>query len=225
MTPKIVKFEFEIPPVVRKSAVKKLPIFLARSVALALAALVFSTPVQAEFFIDNFQVLDVANDASPTSLSSGISVEVSGPGVALDPSNDRYVFNAANIGDTFTVRYDWAGVFDDLQSISGLELDRLAIGAFFGDWSLTIDTGISTHSFGPALPTILTSPIALDNATELTFEFEYTGGSPIPTGGVGTWGGLSNPLFATPEPTGLLLLGSVGVVGLLQRRRRSAKVS
>ncbi|MEL7500611.1 MAG: PEP-CTERM sorting domain-containing protein [Planctomycetota bacterium] len=190
--------------------------------ALAIAFVTCSS-ANAEFYIDNFSILDTVNDASPTSIgSNGITVEVTGPGVSLDPVNTRYVFNAANIGDTFRVRYDWTGVFNDLQSVSGNQLESIAIGAFFGNWTMSIDTGVGGPSFyGPALPTILPSAIGLDDATELTFEFTYDGGSPIPGGvGVGTWGGLNNPLFATPEPTGLVMLGGVGLVGLMRRRRK-----
>ena len=140
----------------------------------------------------------------------------------LEPGQDRYVFNAPNIGDTFVVRYDWAGIFDDLQSISGLQLESVAIGAFLGNWSMTIDNGTGAPVLfpGPALPTILPSPIAMDNATFLQFSFTYLGGSPLPSGGVGTWGGLNNPLFATPEPTAFMMLGGVGLVALARRRRK-----
>lgn len=190
-----------------------------------ITALLFCGTSNAEFFIDNFQVLDNPNDFTASSIgSNGITVEVAdnNGGTVVDKPQDRYVFNAPTIGDTFVVRYDWAGVFDDLQSISGLQLESIAIGAFLGDWSMAIDNGTGAPELfpGPALPTILPSPIAMDNATYLQFTFTYLGGSPLPSGGVGTWGGLNNPLFATPEPTGLLMLGSVGLVAFSRRRRR-----
>lgn len=183
--------------------------------------LILAGQANAEFYIDNFTIRDNPNDATATSIgSNGITVEVTGPGVTTDPINRRYVFSTTNIGDTFRVRYDWSGNFDDLQSVSGNMLERIPIGAFFGDWTMSIDTGVgSPNIYGPALPTILPTAIALDNATELTFEFRYDGGSPIPGGtGLGTWGGLSNPLFATPEPTSGMMLGVLGLM-MLQRRR------
>lgn len=192
-----------------------------RSFLLALIlALGFSLPCHGEFFIDNFVKLDNPNDASATYLTSGISVEVSGSGVTQDFANDRYIFTADNIGDSFRVQYTWSGVFDDLQSISGLELDRL-VGTFFGNWTLTVNTGVGVPTvIGPSIPTNLGTSIALDDATELTFDFVYDGGSPFPGGtGIGTWGGVANPLFATPEPTGAIMLGVVGLVAMARRRR------
>ena len=125
-----------------------------------------------------------------------------------------------NIGDSFTVKYDWAGIFNDLQSTSGNELIASPI-SFFGDWTMTIDTGVGTPAtYGPSLPTFLPSAIALDNATELTYTFTYDGGSPFPFGGLGSFGGPSNPLFATPEPTSLIMFGTAGLVLLSRRRRR-----
>ncbi|MEL7500731.1 MAG: PEP-CTERM sorting domain-containing protein [Planctomycetota bacterium] len=200
---------------------------MLRTTLLALAAaLMMCGTSNAEFFIDNFQTLDNPNDLAATSIgSNGITVEVddNNGGSFANDVQLRYEFTAANVGDTFVVRYDWAGIFNDLQSVSGNQLESVAIGAFLGDWSMTIDNGTGGPAIfpGPALPTILPSPIAMDNATFLEFTFTYNGGSPLPGGiGVGTWGGLGNPLFATPEPTGLLMLGCVGLVGLARRRRR-----
>ena len=71
-----------------------------------------------------------------------------------------------------------------------------------------------------AASTILASPIALDNATELTYTFTYDGGSPVGFG-IGSLGGTANALFATPEPTAFLMLGTAGLIVLSRRRRRS----
>jgi len=178
---------------------------------------------QAEFFIDNFSILDQVG-GGPTSIgSNGISVEVSdntNTTTATLSSNNRYSFIANNIGDTFVVSYDWAGVLGDLQSISGLELTQSPF-SFFGDWTVSIDTGVGTPVvLGPAIPPTLASPIALDNATELTYTFTYDGGSPIGFG-VGALGGTANALFATPEPSAFLMLGAAGLIVSSRRRRRS----
>ena len=197
--------------------------------ALLLTGLLCST-AQADFFIDNFSILDAVG-GGPTSIgSNGISVEVTesiGPGSSTDAddANSQYAFIANNIGDTFTVSYDWAGDFDDLQSVSGLQLTELPLN-FFGDWTLTIDTGGSTSDFDPTISTILSStPIELDDATELTFTFTYNGGGisipSVPVFGFGSFGGPSNPLFATPEPTAFMMLGTAGLIVLSRRRRKS----
>ena len=192
--------------------------------ALLLTGLLCST-AQADFFIDNFSILDDVGGGATSIGSSGITVEVTDTtgtttATALDAANSRYLFTPNNIGDSFVVSYDWAGVFDDLQSVSGTQLTQSPV-AFFGDWTLTIDTGVGTPaSFGPAIPTILSTPIELDNATELTYTFTYNGGSPLPTG-FGTFGGPANPLFATPEPTAFMMLGTAGLIVLSRRRRKS----
>lgn len=190
--------------------------------ALLLTALLCST-AQAEFFIDNFTILDDIG-GGPTSIgSNGITVNVS-DGTGTTTVTDRYSFITNNVDDTFVVSYDWDGVLGDLQSISGLQLSQLPVG-FVGDWNVTIDTGVGTPlTLGPAIPTVLASPIELDNATELTFTFTYLGGGVSlggPVFGVGTFGGPANALFATPEPTAFLMLGTAGLIVLSRRRRRS----
>ena len=194
--------------------------------ALLLTGLLCST-AQADFFIDNFSILDAVG-GGPTSIgSNGISVDVTesiGPGssTVADDVNSQYVFTANNIGDSFTVSYDWTGNFNDLQSVSGLQLTQSPLN-FFGDWTLTIDTGVSTSApLDPTIPSFLDTPIDLDNATELTYTFTFNGGSPSPLGfGFGTFGGPSNPLFATPEPTAFMMLGTAGLIVLSRRRRKS----
>lgn len=192
--------------------------------ALLLSTLLCST-AQADFFIDNFTVLDDVGGGATSIGSNGITVEVTDntgttTATTLDDFNNRYVFTANNIGDSFTVSYDWAGVFDDLQSVTGNQLTESPL-SFFGDWTMTIDTGLGAPAtFGPTIPTILGTPIDLDNATELTYTFTYNGGSPLPFG-IGTLGGPSNPLFATPEPTAFMMLGTAGLIVLSRRRRKS----
>ena len=192
--------------------------------ALLLTGLLCST-AQADFFIDNFSILDAVG-GGPTSIgSNGISVEVTesiGPGSSTDAddANSQYAFIANNIGDTFTVSYDWAGDFDDLQSVSGLQLTELPLN-FFGDWTLTIETGDSTSGLLDPTSSVL-GPIDLDNATALTYAFTYNGGNTFPLNfGFGTFGGASNPLFATPEPTAFMMLGTAGLIVLSRRRRKS----
>ena len=194
--------------------------------ALLFTALLFtallSSNAQADFLIDGFSVLDDIGGPATSIGSNGISVAVSdntGTTVA-DDDNDYYFLQAFNAGDSLVISYDWAGVFDDLQSISGNQLEELPVD-FFGNWTTTIDTGVGTPSvFGPSVPTVLATPIELDDATELTFTFTYNGGSPLGFG-VGTFGGTSNPLFATPEPTAFLMLGTAGLIVLFPRRRKS----
>ena len=196
--------------------------------ALLLTGLLCSS-AQADFFIDNFSILDDVGGGATSIGSSGITVAVTDntgttTATVSDAVNSRYFFTANNVGDSFVVSYDWAGVFNDLQSVSGLQLTQSPLN-FFGDWDLTIDTGVSSTSFGPTIPTILATPIDLDNATELTYTFTYNGGGiPTPSGsvfGVGTLGGPSNPLFATPEPTAFMMLGTAGLIVLSRRRRKS----
>lgn len=195
--------------------------------ALLFTALL-SSNAQADFAIDNFLILDDVN-GGPTSIrpigSNPITVSVSDntgttTATVSDDLSNGYFFTANNVGDSFVISYDWAGVFDDLQSISGNQLSGVP-ASFFGDWTLTIDTGVGTPvAFGPTVPSILSTPIELDSATELTFNFTYNGGSPLGFG-VGTFGGLSGPLIATPEPTAFMMLGTAGLIVLFPRRRRS----
>ena len=190
--------------------------------ALLLTGLLCSN-AQAEFFIDNFSILDQVG-GGPTAIgSNGITVAVSdntGTTTATLSDNNRYSFIANNIGDEFVVSYDWAGVFGDLQSISGLQLTQSPLN-FIGDWTVSINTGVGAPvELNAAASTILASPIALDNATELTYTFTYDGGSPVGFG-IGSLGGTANALFATPEPTAFLMLGTAGLIVLSRRRRRS----
>ena len=190
--------------------------------ALLLTGLLCSN-AQAEFFIANFSILDQVG-GGPTAIgSNGITVAVSdntGTTNATLSDSNRYSFIANNIGDEFVVSYDWAGVFGDLQSISGLQLTQSPLN-FIGDWTVSINTGVGAPvELNAAASTILASPIALDNATELTYTFTYDGGSPLAFG-IGSLGGTANALFATPEPTAFLMLGTAGLIVLSRRRRRS----
>ena len=190
--------------------------------ALLLTGLLCSN-AQAEFFIDNFSILDQVG-GGPTAIgSNNITVAVSdntGTTTATLSDSNRYSFIANNIGDEFVVSYDWAGVFGDLQSISGLQLTQSPLN-FIGDWTVSINTGVGAPvELNAAASTILASPIALDNATELTYTFTYDGGSPVGFG-IGSLGGTANALFATPEPTAFLMLGTAGLIVLSRRRRRS----
>ena len=133
--------------------------------------------------------------------------------------NDRYFFQAFNPGDSLVISYDFDGVFNDLQSVSGNQLSQLPTD-FFGDFTTTIDTGVETVVIDTTVPSVLLDPIDIDDATELTFTFTYNGGSPLGFG-VGTFGGTSNELFATPEPTAFAMLGMAGLIVLFPRRRRS----
>ena len=195
--------------------------------ALLLTALL-SSNAQADFAIDNFLILDEVGGGATTIRPIGqnpLTVAVSDntgttTATVSDDENNEYFFTANNIGDTFVVSYDFAGVFDDLQSISGNQLSAVPV-SFFGDWTMTIDTGVGDPvAFGPTVPSILPAPIGLDDATELTFSFTYNGSSPLGFG-VGTFGGLSGPLFATPEPTSFMMLGMAGLTVLFPRRRKN----
>ena len=167
---------------------------------ISLLALLFtallSSNAQADFFIDNFSVLDNVGGPATSIGSNGITVAVTdntGTTTATisDDTNNRYNFRADNVGDSFVVSYNFAGVFDDLQSVSGNQLTESPV-TFFGDWTMTIDTGVGTPvAFGPSIPTILPNPIDLDDATELTFTFTYngndSGSNPLGDFGFGTF--------------------------------------
>lgn len=198
---------------------------------LTFLALLFTTLLcsnaQADFFIDNFSILDDVGGGATSIGSNGITVSVSdntGTTTATTASDDfnAYLFVPNNVGDALTISYDFPGVFNDLQSVSGNLLTE-SPASFFGNFTLDIDTGVGTPvSFGSTVPTILGTPIELDDATELTFTFTYNGGPTI--GGLpafGTFGGVSNPLFATPEPTTFVMLGMAGLIVASRRRRRS----
>ena len=185
---------------------------------------------QADFIIDNFRILDDIGGSATSIGGSGITVAVSAnfapsnnpngtSTVVADDDNDRYFFQAFNAGDTLVISYDFDGIFNDLQSVSGNQLSTLPAN-FFGDFTTTIDTGVETLVFDDNVPSVLAPPIDIDDATELTFTFTYNGGSPVGFG-VGTFGGTVNPLFATPEPTAFLMLGTAGLIVLFPRRRRS----
>ncbi|MEM6691733.1 MAG: PEP-CTERM sorting domain-containing protein [Planctomycetota bacterium] len=175
--------------------------------------------------LDPFTVLDQPNDFASTPIIPGVSVEVAdnNGGSVPEDIQDRYVFNAPNIGDTFVARYDWAGTFGSLFASDRLSLERVPIGAFLGNWSMFIDNGTGSPELfpGPALPTVLPSPLDLQNSTFLQFTFTYLGGSPLPSGGVGTFGGIGNPLaIAVPEPTSFAVLAGLGSVVAVRRRQR-----
>ncbi len=196
-----------------------------RKICLALfTAVLLCGTSQADFIIDAFNVLDAPNAGGATAIgSNGITVEATSTagGMSANDLNERYDLVASSPGDVFTVRYDWAGIFNDLQSVSGNQLEFLPLGSFVGNWSLDIFDGTSTVGTLTPFNPVLGAPIPLDNATELSFTFTYTGGSPLPGGvGVGAWGGLGLNLVATPEPTSLLMLGSVAGLCLARRRRR-----
>jgi hypothetical protein len=183
-----------------------------------LCTMLFCCSAQAEFYIDNFTTLDAVGGGSTPIGSNGISVEISNSGgtTTVDNSLQQYQFLATTAGDSFTVSYDWTGLFDSLQSVSGNELSTIPVG-LFGTWTMEVDTGASSTTI-PATAA-LGSPIALDNATQLDFTFTYVSGSVFGFSGV-TFGGASQPLFATPEPTAFFMLGTAGVILLSRRRRR-----
>jgi len=194
--------------------------------ALLLTGLLCST-AQADFFIDNFTILDDVGGGATSIGSNGITVEVTdsigaGSSTVVNDVANQYEFRANNAGDSFVVSYDWsANVFNDLQSVSGNLLTQSPLN-FFGDWTLTIDTGVGTPAtFGPTISSILGTPIELDNATELTYTFTYNGGVNPLGFGIGTFGGVSGALFATPEPTAFMMLGMAGLIVASRRRRKS----
>ena len=193
--------------------------------ALLFTALLCSN-AQADFLIDDFTILDDAGGPATSIGSDGITVAVTDSVsptsmTVSDDQNDRYLFVANAIGDSFVVSYDFGGVFSDLQPSTGNLLTQAPADFLFGGWTLAIDTDVSEPVvLGSTTPTILPTSIALDNATELNFTFTYNGDSPIGVG-IASFGGTSNPLFATPEPTAFMMLGTAGLIVLFPRRRRS----
>ena len=78
--------------------------------ALLLTGLLCST-AQADFFIDNFSILDDVGGGATSIGSSGITVAVTDntgttTATVSDAVNSRYFFTANNVGDSFVVSYD-----------------------------------------------------------------------------------------------------------------------
>jgi hypothetical protein len=193
---------------------------MIRKLALSLlAVLAFSCQANAEFIIDNFFTVDVENDAVATLVHAAgggnIFVEASTTGGTTVSSAPGAGYSFTGASNTFTLSYTWdVPTFDDLQSISGLELPIVPQSAV--GWNLDISTdGVTTDYSGPAISAPGTPPIQLDAATELTFAYTFSG-----AGLAGQFGGFGSVLIATPEPTALMMLGSVAGLGLIRRRRR-----
>lgn len=197
---------------------------MIRSLLPALATLAFLVSgAQADFLIDNFSNLDTPNDmaASAANPNGGfVTVEAfsSGGTLAIQPANDLYTFGATT-GESFTLLYDWAGLYENVPGASiGGKIERIEdipLGILFGslnDWVMTIDRGAAGSNSYTASSNIYGE--SLIGADQLAFTFEYTGAG----ASVILFGGAD--LIATPEPTSLMMLGSVAVVGLVRRRRR-----
>lgn len=199
---------------------------MIRTLCLSLiAALAFCAQTNADFLIDDFVTLDVANDAATQLVYSAgggdIFVEVSSTGGTVITNGSGYTATAFTTGDTFTVSYTWSTpTFDDLQGTSGLELASIPQG-FAPDWNLDISLDGVTNAYSGSAIGAPGGSIALDTATELTFSYTWTAATTPVFGASGFFGSVgSAPLFATPEPTTFAMLGSVAVLGLVRRRRR-----
>ena len=200
---------------------------MTRKIVFGLVAslvLACSSSAHAEFLIDAFNApVTAGSGPSVVQTQNGISLEVTtnAPAAFNIDSNNTYQLGfisgggalAAGNGDFVTFTYTWGGgTFDSLQSISGLQLESLPSNVI-GDWDLDIDLG--SGSFNGLDPSVALTPIALDNATQLSLTYTVTG----PAGFL-DFGGIGNTLFATPEPTSLLMLGGLGAFALARRRKR-----
>lgn len=207
---------------------------MKRIVLLALAAfLCLSGQSQAEFLIDSFKFVDnIANDGNGVLVHAAgggniyAEVETTGTMSLMATPGSGYTLTTPSAGDTFRITYTWTpngtypggATFDALQSISGLQLAPIP-QAFIG-WDINIGLGAAGLGYaGPALGAPGATTINLDDATELEFTYTYNSGLSF-----GQFGGPGSPLFATPEPTGMVMMGSIAVVGLLRRRRKGRSI-
>ena len=209
--------------------------------------LVFCGTSQADYLIDNFSVVDDPNAGGGTAVGGShggaITVEVTsstGVGVSAQGGTGTYAFSASN-GDILSILYDWSGIYDDLPGhLPGSDIVfDLKFGGYsnpnspnplgpsivpvdtltgsLSDWTMLIDApGASSETY------TATQQIGnpgqygvqeLSGATSLEFKFTYTGAgtSLILFGG--------QDLVAVPEPTALLMFGSVVALGFSRRRR------
>ena len=200
---------------------------MLKKFAFSLLALVLFCGVSnADFIIDDFGIGDNPDDAlaNVTSPNPGISIEVtSTDGTASYTGGINVYSYAADPGESLTIRYDWAGVYEDIPGTKGLDdgansrsLASVPFGDPFGpvsDWTLSIFNGTSTTNIA-SIPSFF-PPYVLTGATELELTFTYVGAGV----GFGQFGGSS--LIATPEPTSMIMFGSVAAFGLARRRRKA----
>lgn len=194
---------------------------MIRTLSLAvLTAMMLCSQASADFIIDDFQQLDLSNDGNATLVHAAgggnIFLEVTSTGAAdaVDGGGGTYVVSGGAANDTVTFLYTWdTATFNDLQSVSGNQLPAVPFG-YVGSWSLDVDTGVGTTNFAVAPLGLFGTPIELDDATQLELTFTFNGGLNF-----AQYGGLANPLIATPEPTAALMLGSALCFGMVRRRR------
>jgi hypothetical protein len=183
-------------------------LFLSLAVVFALCC-----SANADFIIDDFNGVDAdpVNMNGPFDMGSGIFVDVtSSGGTAFSLDGFGYGVTGATGGDSFSVAYTWASNFGgNISSVLGNEIVSIPTAFSVLGWNTTVDTGAGAVAYNSG------DVIAMDAATQLTFSFTSLGG---PLGATGSFGGAA--LVATPEPTALMMLGSVAGFGLIRRRRR-----
>ena len=214
---------------------------MIRTICLAfLGMLVFCGTSHADYLIDNFSMLDTPNSGGGTSAAGdhggAVTAEVTsstGVGVTASGGTGVYSFNASP-GDMLSIFYDWAGVYEDLPGHVFIRREARLGGISFpgdppsiipvdvltgslSDWSMLIDAPGGDTAVYNATENNLVDPLpahSLIGSTSLEFKFTYMG--------VGTsfiqFGG--QDLTAVPEPTTLLMFGSVVALGFSRRRRR-----
>ena len=211
--------------------------------------LMFCGTSQADYLIDNFSMLDDPNTGGGTAAGGfhggAVTAEVTsstGIGTTASAGTGVYSFDASN-GDMLSILYDWSGIYDALPGhLAGADLAfDLKLGGYsnplspnplgpsiipvdvltgsLSDWTMLIDApGASSETYTATQQIASTTGQygvqSLAGATSLEFKFTYTGSgmSLIQFGG--------QDLIAVPEPTALLMFGSVVAIGFSRRRRR-----
>ena len=197
---------------------------MIRTFCFALLGLVmFCGTSNADFIVDDFVNIATSGGGeviSNSSTDSNITVEITdqSAGGVLQSNADNYGFLATAAGQFFTLTYDFGGVeFQDLPNVFNNTFIRalgFPVATSIGDvsdWTFeaSTDGGTSFDTLG----------VELAGETDVQLRFTFDGN------GIGvsslTFGGAATPLVAVPEPTGVLMLGSIVALGYVRRRRRS----
>ena len=202
---------------------------MIRTTCFALAMILLGCGhARAEFLIDSFNNLDTDPTAGNSVLAHAASSQNSAD-IFVDVTADlggSGLFVASNglyglqNGNKLQLDYTWdtgiAPTFGDLQTISGLQIESFSLGlaSVGGTWNLRISDGTTT--FYDGLLNSFGQSSQIDSATNLSFEFDLVAPSVFGTSEIV----IGNKLYATPEPTAFVMLSSVGLLGLIRRRRR-----
>lgn len=210
--------------------IRKLCFFLLGAFSLCASS-------HANLIIDNFSSgvnVGAASIADRGDFISTLNLVLSPPAVMGAPTVtfDENGYLASGFGTNQIMTFTYSNFGNNGSTLGNVNgpmtftgLQAVIVPDAISDWNLLIGgIGIPmSESFNPINGTgVQAFPIAnLDTATTLTLQFTYVG-----TGnGSLTFGGVGNDLIAieapaVPEPTTLLMLGSVVGLGLTYRRRR-----